>query len=599
MNGWLKLAAAIPLLLPPALPAQDMIVIPSADYNGDGTAEVATFRPSSGVWKVRDLTVFALGEDGDLPASGDYDGDGTSEAAVFRPSSALWAIRGLSRFSFGGSAAAPAADDYDGDGTDEAAVFQPSSGSWSVRGLSRFSFGTAGDIPVPGDWPGNGSAAAAIFRSSSGLWAVRGLTRLYFGSSGDVPLPFRWDGASGVSPTVFRPSSALWAGRAATRFYFGEAADWALAFGPPGGPHSPALFRPDSALWAFRDGGRVNFGERGARPAAGGGGRVRSVRIEDVEHFAYNLMDVNTPGQREQLVGSHFDLYILEPVVTEQGEEGFDISGLVRDIRNQVIANYHKNPIILAYSDIGQAEDWRWYWQGGWGVGNPSWIVCADPDGWSGCYPVAYWNPDWQDIVIYGSGGKSQVRVSLDHGFDGIYLDWVDGYSDEQIVARAQSEGVDPAEAMLDFIERIRAYAREGAPNASADYLVVAQNAASLYGENPSRYLSLVDAISQEGIWYEGDGGFDDWDDPQGYNVPTDEIYPGWTDELLIDLAPMKGLLPIFCVEYAQDVGGDNRASEVYGTLAPGEGFIPYCTRRSLARLSTTPYPDGYSPQDY
>ncbi|HDL77169.1 MAG TPA: hypothetical protein ENG36_00175, partial [Lentisphaerae bacterium] len=99
--------------------------------------------------------------------------------------------------------------------------------------------------------------------------------------------------------------------------------------------------------------------------------RVGKVSITNVRHWVYNIADVNTSTQREALVGSHFDMYVLEPVVTEKGEEDFDIAGLLRDIRQCIITQYHKDPIILAYVDIGQAEDWRWYWQTGWTVGNP------------------------------------------------------------------------------------------------------------------------------------------------------------------------------------------------------------------------------------
>jgi len=81
--------------------------------------------------------------------------------------------------------------------------------------------------------------------------------------------------------------------------------------------------------------------------------------------------------------------------------------------------------------------------------------------------------------------------------------------------------------------------------------------------------------------------------------VPTDELYPGWTEEVLGYLEPMKGRLPIFCCEYAQDINGTNYASLVYTNLALTNGFVPYCTRRSLQKLSTTPYPEGYLPHDY
>ncbi len=107
-----------------------------------------------------------------------------------------------------------------------------------------------------------------------------------------------------------------------------------------------------------------------------------------------------------------------------------------------------------------------------------------------------------------------------------------------------------------------------------------------------------MDGIALEGIWYDGDGGFDDWDDPTGFNVLTNDLYPGWTEEVLGHLESIQPLMPVFCVEYAQDIGGATLGSQAY-SLAYGRGFIPYCSRRSLARLSTTPYPPGYAPLDY
>ena len=59
-------------------------------------------------------------------------------------------------------------------------------------------------------------------------------------------------------------------------------------------------------------------------------------------------------------------MYVVEPKRSEKGYENFDIAGLVNDIRQYNIDNYGKDPIILAYIDIGQAEDWRWYWEDGW-----------------------------------------------------------------------------------------------------------------------------------------------------------------------------------------------------------------------------------------
>ncbi len=321
-------------------------------------------------------------------------------------------------------------------------------------------------------------------------------------------------------------------------------------------------------------------------------------RLGNVKYWAYNIQDVNTQRQRDQLVGSHFDMYVLEPVVTENGEENFDIAQLVDDIRQYNITTRNVNPIILAYIDIGQAETWRWYWDGSWDNSNPSWIVGGDPDDWDDCYVVEYWDQTWENIVIYGHNGISHIEESLKAGFDGIYMDWVEGFDDTRVIQNANAQGVDPAVAMFDFIQKIRDYARNDSLNKNPDYLIVAQNASNLYEENSSRYVSLIDAIACEGVWYDGSGGFDNWDDSTGYNVPTNNIYSGWTEEVVEDLNVIKQHIPVFCVEYAQDVGGATTATSAYN-LSSQHGFICYCSRRSLSQLSTTPYPPGYSPADY
>ena len=333
-------------------------------------------------------------------------------------------------------------------------------------------------------------------------------------------------------------------------------------------------------------------------------GGVRKIQLSNVQYWAYNIQNVDTPQQRAQLVGTHFDLYVLETVTTEKGKGDFEIAQLVQDIRQYNIQTRNIDPIILAYVDIGQAEDWRWYWQDGWQPGNPEWIVGEDPNGWAGNYPVAYWDPVWENIAIYGYQGQSFAQATLAAGFDGIYMDWVEAFSDDNVVAKAKSDfdiaddnqaRQKTAELMFDFIEKIGVQAQITNPN----YLIVAQNASDLYAFNPGRYKALMDGIALEAIWYDGDEGFDDWTALRGYNIPTNNLYPGWTEEVLADLIDIRNdNIPIFCAEYAQDVGAYTYATDVYEILAPGI-CAPYATRRSLQQLSTTPYPKGYTPQDY
>jgi len=81
--------------------------LPAADFDGDSQDDIAIFRPSSGLWAVRDITRVYFGGSSDDPAAGDYNGDGIADIGIFRGSSGLWAIRDVTRVYFGGSADEP------------------------------------------------------------------------------------------------------------------------------------------------------------------------------------------------------------------------------------------------------------------------------------------------------------------------------------------------------------------------------------------------------------------------------------------------------------------------------------------------------------
>ena len=81
--------------------------------------------------------------------------------------------------------------------------------------------------------------------------------------------------------------------------------------------------------------------------------------------------------------------------------------------------------LVISYMSIGEAENYRYYWQNSWTTSKPDWLDAENPD-WKGNFKVKYWDPEWQSI-IYGND-DSYVKKIIDAGFDGAYLDIIDAF---------------------------------------------------------------------------------------------------------------------------------------------------------------------------
>lgn len=81
--------------------------------------------------------------------------------------------------------------------------------------------------------------------------------------------------------------------------------------------------------------------------------------------------------------------------------------------------------MLVCYMSIGEAEDYRYYWNDSWAASPPSWMAAENPD-WPGNYKVQYWNSDWQDIIYKKPGSYLDKIVAA--GFDGVYLDIIDAF---------------------------------------------------------------------------------------------------------------------------------------------------------------------------
>jgi cysteinyl-tRNA synthetase len=108
------------------------------------------------------------------------------------------------------------------------------------------------------------------------------------------------------------------------------------------------------------------------------------------------------------------DLYFTDGIAFTSAE--------INQLRNK--ANGGKR-LVISYMSIGEAEDYRYYWQPSWNASKPSWLDTENPD-WAGNYKVKYWNTEWQNI-IYGND-NSYLKKILNENFDGVYLDIIDAF---------------------------------------------------------------------------------------------------------------------------------------------------------------------------
>ena len=225
---------------------------------------------------------------------------------------------------------------------------------------------------------------------------------------------------------------------------------------------------------------------------------INDVRIDT---WMYQIQALDDNSKIDTLAVTDYDMIVVEPGHNFIGFS-YDTAYLVNQLKSKSNGDER---ILLAYVDIGEAEDYRTYWQSDWiaptenAQGSPSFLVTIDPDGWTGNYPVAYWQNAWKNIWL---GADGIVAELANAGFHGIYLDWVEAYDDDTVRDYAQQQGVVPEEEMMLFIEEIGAAGRA----IRADFIVIAQNAPYLIDYDPVRYAKMIDAIAFEDTWFYGEG---------------------------------------------------------------------------------------------
>ena len=267
--------------------------------------------------------------------------------------------------------------------------------------------------------------------------------------------------------------------------------------------------------------------------------------LAKAKSWAFQLQDLKPTA----LAKSTYDVLVLD---TGRGD-GRD------GLKPADIQRLKKKPdgsrrLVIAYINIGEAEDYRAYWKAAWTKTPPAWLGASNAR-WKGDHRVRHWHPDWQAIV-YGAKSSLIGRI-ISTGYDGVYMDRVD------IWQFWCGEQASTFEDMVGFVEAISRWAKAEKPG----FLIVPQNAEELL--QSARYRTAIDGLGKEDFLF-GDRG----NDVANFDTRITSA------EDLLRLAHADRI-PILAVEYARNPDNQARAREHHGRL----GHALYFGPRSLAFL--------------
>lgn len=187
-----------------------------------------------------------------------------------------------------------------------------------------------------------------------------------------------------------------------------------------------------------------------------------------------------------QIAGSDTDL-----VVVDYSADGSEDRAFTRAEVAQMQTGGRK---VLSYFSIGEAESYRFYWKPEWKNVAPPFLGPENPD-WPENFKVRYWHEQWWDEAL-----RPYMDRILAAGFDGVYLDIVDGYW----YWGEQGRDVKTcADDMMRLVNRIANYLRErGGP----DMIVCPQNAEGIFNDGTGavveKYLKHIDMVGIESLLF-------------------------------------------------------------------------------------------------
>ncbi|MDQ3142968.1 MAG: endo alpha-1,4 polygalactosaminidase [Bacteroidota bacterium] len=144
------------------------------------------------------------------------------------------------------------------------------------------------------------------------------------------------------------------------------------------------------------------------------------VQLSQAKNFLYLINPTNyTKSQFINAVrNTNYDVLIMDLFLNE-------VEFTAQELDSLKLKQNGGIRLIMCYMSIGEAENYRYYWQNSWNNNKSSWLGSENPD-WEGNFKVKYWNKEWQNI-IYGNE-QSYLKKIINAHFDGVYLDIIDAF---------------------------------------------------------------------------------------------------------------------------------------------------------------------------
>ncbi len=271
--------------------------------------------------------------------------------------------------------------------------------------------------------------------------------------------------------------------------------------------------------------------------------------LNHIETWAIQLQNADP----DALADCGFDLIVID-YSRDGSEEG-------RYSPDEIQKMKDKGIIPIAYLSIGEAEDYRFYWNESWYENPPEWLGRENPE-WEGNYAVKYWSNEWREILhIY-------LDKIIEENFSGVYLDKVDEFEYWSDPYNGEDEHLsekDAANRMAELISDIAGYVRD---RTEEEFYVIPQNGERIL-KYDSSLLAVASGWAAEDLFY---NGTEKWSKEEMAWISENRM------PFLDMIITMKK--PVLSVDYVDDASGyageNKQRIDDYIELCRSRGYIPY-----------------------